>query len=365
MPKRRGRGEGGVSKTPYGKWRAFYVVESDSVGDKRKRVTKVFTEKPDALAWLSSQKIEHAAGRLAMSGSMTVGEWFATWKAVRKSRVGRRTGIEIEEVYNRCIGPYLAAERLDRLTAVKVMGWYRSMAADGIPADRQKRGGSWLRSILKGAVSAGLMPKNPAADVEKPKTVKAEMVVWDRDESRAFLQAIADYAEPYRTLFRFLLDTGCRPSEAYALRWSDYDQATGRIRIQRAVERGKNKSECRIKETKTAAGRRSVLLSGSTRKSLDALPRKSDLIFDVGEMVHHETARDKFLRIIEKIPVRPIRFYDLRHTSATLLLQAGVNVKVIAERLGHSDPAMTLRAYAHVIPSMQETAAAAAESLWG
>ena len=190
------------------------------------------------------------------------------------------------------------------------------------------------------------------------------MAVWSAEECRTFLASIADYPQPFRALYRFLIDTGCRPSEAYAVKWTDYDTSSGYIKIIRSLERSKTKSGVMIKETKTPKGRRSILLSKSTRQELTSLPRKNDYIFSSadGGFLQHNYVMRRFQRILKRIGIRRIRFYDLRHTSASLLLQAGINLKVISDRLGHQDSSITLRTYAHVLPTMQ---AAEAEKLWG
>lgn len=367
MAKRRGRGEGGISPTPHGRYRAFFVIETD--GDKRKRITKNFRLKADATEWLRRQRADHAAGHFTSGGSMTVAAWLGKWIAMRRETVDLRTVRSYEERGQRHLLPYLGSKPLISLKPETVMDYYSRLNSAGVPANMRAFMGMMLRAVLADAVKAGLLASNPALKVPKPRKPRPEMDAWTAGESRAFLAVLLTVPQPYRTLFRFLLDTGCRPSEAFALTWDDYKG--GSVSITKGLVDDGKRSEIRVKETKTTKGRRSVMLAASTRAELDSLEileRNGDLIFPCpkhGSWLRIDLIMRRFYRTVKRAGLKRIRLYDLRHTSATLLLQAGVNVKVIADRLGHEDPAITLRVYAHALPSMQATAADAAEKLWG
>lgn len=368
MPKRRGRGEGGVSVTPHGRYRAFFVLESDKGGKNRKRVTKNFRLKADAQAWLQDQRAKHAAGQLSAGVSMTMKEWLAKWLAMRRQTIEDRSANTYDERGRKHLLPHLGSTRLADIKPETVMGYYAALNAAGVSAYLRSFMGMMLRSVLGDAADAGLIPSNPAKKVAKPKKPRSEMQAWNREESRAFLAALAKVKPLWRSLYRFLLDTGCRPSEALALTWDDFDPDRGAVKVTKSLVGGSKGNPARVKGTKTKKGHRVVLVSRSTRDELCGLVRTPGLIFPAnpqGEYLKIARVRKRFERIVADAGLKDIRLYDLRHTSATLLLNAGVNVKVIADRLGHEDPAMTLRIYAHALPSMQEAAAEAGEHLWG
>jgi len=183
-------------------------------------------------------------------------------------------------------------------------------------------------------------------------------------------------------LLLFLLGTGCRPSEAFALRWADLDLDRGVARIWRAVERVRTKLS--IRETKTERSRRAIRLSAALVTALRAhravqaeeilaagaaYDREADLVFAT-EQGHLLDSRNVINRHFKPALKRAglsesIRLYDLRHSHATLLLHQGVNVKVVSGRLGHASAAMTLDRYSHVLAEGQEQAVAALDAILG
>jgi integrase len=165
----------------------------------------------------------------------------------------------------------------------------------------------------------------------------------------------------YYPLYVLALDSGARWGELAALERGDVDLEAGTVSITKSLE--ESNGERRVKETKTKASRRRIKLSNFTvdvlREYLETKP--GNRIFstrDGGYLMHTHVSR-AFRAHIKKAGLSGVRFHDLRHTMATLLLLAGVHVKVVSERLGHSRIQVTLDTYSHVLPSMQEAAALA------
>lgn len=367
MPKRRGRGEGGVEQLPSGRWRAVVVLKTDPATGRRDRISKTFAAKADALDWLRDNQTEKSLGRLVASSKMTVADWSAKWLSLKALSVEPATHRWYKTFLDRFILPHLGKERISGVAPESVIDLYERVRKDGANASQLSKVGLTIRAMMATAVKSGLLGSNPAGRVPRPKSPHREMQAWNALECRQFL-AVSDTLEtPFPAYFRFLLDSGCRPGEAIGLKWDDYDASTGLVRIVRSVEDQGKAVAVREKDTKTKKGRRVVLLSPSTRAALADLPKTSHLVFPgpSGGWLRINFASKTFKAAVAAAGVRKIRQYDLRHTSATLLLQAGVNIKVIADRLGHEDPALTLRVYAHALPVMQELAAQAAESLWG
>lgn len=181
-------------------------------------------------------------------------------------------------------------------------------------------------------------------------------------------------------LFAFLVTTGARPSEALGLKWSDLDLERATVAIQRTLQWHAD-GGFYFAETKTKKSRRTVPFPGtladqlkqhraSQAQALLKLGLKTDLVFANSEgmpLMRKNLVRRHFKPALKaaQLPLE-LTLYCLRHTCASLLLQAGVHPKVVAERLGHSSTKLTLDVYSHVAPGMQEDATARiAKAIYG
>jgi integrase len=166
--------------------------------------------------------------------------------------------------------------------------------------------------------------------------------------------------------------TGMRRGEALGLRWSDVDLENARLSVRRALIPSGRKVI--VSEPKTAKGRRVVALDPTTVEVLKAQAQRqldeqrdweearveTGLVFtrESGDALDPEDVSRYWRQAVKKAMLPQIRLHDLRHTHATLALQAGVHPKVVSERLGHATVSITLDTYSHAIPAMQEEAAA-------
>ncbi len=195
-----------------------------------------------------------------------------------------------------------------------------------------------------------------------------ELHAWSRAELATFLEATKN--DRLSPLWRLLAMTGLRRGEALGLKWSDVDLAAGRLSIQR--QRVTTDYEVMERPTKTDRGRSvaidaatvSALRQQSQRQLDDAAEWQAAWIGDGhvfcrenGEPWHPDRITDLFGQAVKAAGVRHIRLHDLRHGWATLALGAGIHPKVVQERLGHANIAMTMDRYSHVIPALQESAA--------
>jgi integrase len=229
-----------------------------------------------------------------------------------------------------------------------------------------------LRKALKDAVIGAHGPKlllrNPADDVQRPRRRRTEMHVWSADELRRFLdETRRDRLHPCWVI---AATTGLRRGELLGLRWADVDFGRQVLSVKRSrVAAGYDVSEG---TTKTGLGRR-VDLDPDTvtvlrrhracqleeRMAWGEAWADTGLVFtrEDGNGLHPHTVSQAFERSVRRADVPVIRFHDLRHTHATLMLGAGVHPKVVQERLGHASIQITLDTYSHVIPGMQADAA--------
>jgi integrase len=267
--------------------------------------------------------------------------------------------------------PRLGRLQLGHLTHVHVAELYRGMEADGATADAQKKAGTVLRQVLKHAVSLGLIHGNPALKVPLPRVTREEIHPLGPAEVAHFLAAAA--GDRLFALFVLALDSGMRQGELFALEWADFDPARGEVTVSKALS--EVRGQLRAKDTKTKKGRRRVPLAPVTVAELSAHRARmlreghgSPLVFcttDGTQLRKSNVLRRHFAPALKRAGLAGVRFHDLRHTCATLLLLNNVNVKVVSERLGHASIVITLNTYSHVLPTMQQQAAAVMEGVLG
>jgi integrase len=203
---------------------------------------------------------------------------------------------------------------------------------------------------------------NVALAAPLPKVPRYVSTVFTPEQVAAFLKAAA--ADRFEALYLLAIDSGCRQGELLALRWTDYDGRAVSVTKSLANRQGHRA----IKEVKRDRSRRTVALD----LSVDALARHREKInaegWDVetglifpdsrgGYVCKGNLHTRHFLPTLTRAKLPPIRFHDLRHCCASLLLAAGVDTKVVSERLGHASPAFTAHTYQHVLPGLQAAAA--------
>ena len=173
-------------------------------------------------------------------------------------------------------------------------------------------------------------------------------------------------------MFYLALNTGMRQGELLGLMWSDLDWGNGILQVQRQIQRSPGHGLTFV-QPKSKASRRAIMLGANAIQKLrDQLDRiesyrsaagtewqENGLMFPttLGSSMHPTSMYKDFKRLLKKLGLPDIRFHDLRHTAATLMLHQGVHPKVVQERLGHADIGITLNVYSHVLPSMQADAA--------
>jgi integrase len=232
-----------------------------------------------------------------------------------------------------------------------------------------------LHRALGQATRWGLVARNVADLVTPPRAERHEMQTLSPEQARAFLEAAQ--GDRFAALYTLALSTGMRQGEMLALRWRDVDLEAGTIQVCGSLEQG----TLAIAEPKTAGSRRQVTL---TRGAIEALRRhrvaqaeerlravfwdSRGLVFstEAGTPVDvRNLIRRSFAPLLEKAGLPRIRFHDLRHTAATLLLGRGVHPKMVADLLGHTRISTTLDLYSHVTPAMQKEAVAVMDAVLG
>jgi integrase len=313
-------------------------------------------------------------GFVSDTGSLTVGEYLNRWLTDYLRGTVRASTCERHEVNVRVhINPILGRLRLKALTPVHVRGLYREKLDAGLAPATVRKIHSTLHMAITQAVADGLVPRN-AADVEAPRPTPKEMRPLSEVEARVFLDVARTSGDRFEALYVLAVTTGLRRGELLGLQWDDADLARGTLRVGRSLVREGGRHT--VGETKTRRGRRQVNLTPRTVNALKAHRKRQleekmrlvgthedrGLIFSttVGTPVNPENLVNRsFKPLLEKAGLPEIRFHNLRHTCATLLLGRGVHPKLVQELLGHATIAMTLDTYSHYLPSMGDQAAGA------
>jgi integrase len=369
VSKKRGNGEGTIHRRKNGGWCAQFMVQTPE-GPKRK--TLYGKTRGEVAKKLAKALSDRESGLTFDAGKITVGEYLeqwlvdSVWGTVRSSTFERH-----EQIVRVHVNPTLGRVRLKNLTPPHVRGLIAGRLESGLASATVRKIHSTLHKALSQAVSDGLIPRN-AADVKAPRPAPEEMRPLSEGEARTLLEAAR--GDRFEALYALAITTGLRRGELLGLRWDDVDLEGGTLRVGRALVREGGRHA--VGETKTRRGRRQVRLTPRTVNALKAhrkrqleeklrltgLYEDSGLIFATqrGTAVNPENLiRRSFKPLLNRAGLPDIRFHDLRHTCATLLLARGVHPKLVQELLGHATIAMTLDTYSHYLPSMGDAAASA------
>jgi integrase len=227
-----------------------------------------------------------------------------------------------------------------------------------------------LSTALREAVKLRLIDDNPVARVRPPaKTVKAMQTLAKEDVRRFLASTVEDSMHAFYVL---MLATGLRPGEALALSWDDFAPDLSVVRVERTLTRTKD-AQYVTGPPKTPSSNRAVVLPGRAVTALKqhrlqqtmATTRRIVFPGPSGDYMRPPTARSRFATALRAAGLPTMRLHDLRHTTATLLLEDGEQMHVVRDILGHSSVATTLDTYGHVTAGMQKAAAERMESLMG
>jgi len=223
-----------------------------------------------------------------------------------------------------------------------------------------------FNQVMNYAVRHRYIDYNPVRDAERPKSrgeiKKRHGCILQPDEISAFLKSVSD--PKYKTLFMLAIMSGGRQGELLGLKWSDIDWTNNQIHIQRTYTKG------RWYRPKSKSSNRKVDLGPSMIRQLKkwklaCLPSILNLIFpnNAGKpMCQSHMLNRHFFPALKRAGLKRIRFHDLRHTYASLLIEQGENIKYIQTQLGHYSPTMTLDVYAHLMNPINQEAACRLEN---
>ncbi len=368
---------GHIRKRGMESWTVVIDLGRDPQTGKRRRLWRsVKGTKRDAEALLIQLLNQRDTGIDAPSGKITVAEFLKRWLRDYASHLAPKTHRRYEEVVRLHLVPALGALPLTRLRPLHIQECYRRVLDMGRSARTALHTHRVLREALQHALRWQLIARNPADAVEPPRPKRYEIPALPPDMIRQLLAAADDTR--YGTLVHTAVMTGLRQGELLGLRWRDVDLETGTLSVRQTCQWLPREGFV-FRQPKTHRSTRPVALSPRTvqrlrqhrsqqleeRLSLGPAYEDNDLVFatPLGTPLHPNTLRVGWLRILKAANIGHLRFHDLRHAHATLMLQQGVHPKIVSERLGHSGIAITMDTYSHVLPGLQAEAAAQLDDL--
>jgi integrase len=383
VAKKRGNNEGSIYRRKNGTWAAQYTIWT---AEGRKRCSVSGKTRAEVSRKLTEAMANRDSGLVYNAGKLTAGEYLDKWLADSvKGTVKETTYANYSYIIRTHICPALGRMQLKSLTPAHVRGFYGEKARSDLSPATVKKMHVVLRKALSQAVSDGLISRNAADSVKTPRVSAPgeEIKPLNPEECAAFLKA--SRGERLEALYVLAIHCGLREGELLALRWEDVDLEAAKpaLLVRRTLTRGENGRGWVIgRSTKSGKGRRVRLTRRAVtalkdhrkrqleeRMHLAGLWQDQDLVFpsEIGSLLNPSNLRNRsFKRVKTRSGVQEdLRFHDLRHTCATLLLSEGVNVKVVSEMLGHASIAITLNTYSHVLPDMQDSAAEVMEAALG
>lgn len=362
--KRRGNGEGSIcQRKSDGRWLASVVIGRNQHGKMLRKVVYGWT-KGEVQKKLAKLIPQQQAGTLGNCDRVTVGEYLDRWleNDVRPNKRAS-TYASYHQIARLHIKPFIGGIQLSKLAPANVKGLYGTLEREGRGARLRQMAHTVLHRALKVAVKSEVISRNPCDAAERPQAQKRDITPLDNSQAQILLKAIENHR--LNALFLLAIDSGLRQGELNGLKWEDVDLVGGVVFVRRTIVQVKE--EFIINPPKTAKGKRRVEICAMTVEALrhhkarmmqeGRLAAGWVFVSQTGKFLRRNSVRKSLLAILKGAGLPVIRFHDLRHTCATLLMAGGTHIKVVQERLGHSQIAITLDTYSHVLPTMQREAA--------
>jgi integrase len=369
VSRKRGTGEGSITKRKDGRWMARYTVHT-SEGPKRKHI---YGRTRQEVAEKLSKAVSDRVGGLVFDGDHeTLEAYLRRWiDEVLRGTVKQSTLENYTYIARLHIIPELGRVRLRALKSRDVRRHYREKLDVGLSPRTVQIIHTVLRKALQQAVRDDVLPRNVCDAVTAPRQTKKEMQLLTPEQAKRLLENVRE--DRLRALYVLAITAGLREGELLGLRWEDVDLERELLQVRRqltrtrdglsftAPKRGKARV-VRLTDMAIAALKAHREAQNEERARAGSLWEETSLVFtstigtpvDVGNLTYRS-----FRPLLKRTNLPRIRFHDLRHTCATLLLSKGTHPKIVQEMLGHANISMTMDTYSHVLPDMQEKAVSA------
>jgi integrase len=361
--KRRSKHEGTVYQREDGTWRT-------QLSYKGKRYSFSANNEMACHQWRIQKREQLERGEDYDLTRRYVADYLSEWIHLYQVRLKENTAYQYKLTIDRHIVPYIGKIELLSIHPMQLERFYRQLLDEGRGRRTVEMVHRVLSNAFKHAVRYRIIPSNPAEGAILPKKQKKEMLVWNEYQVQTFLQFAT--GSRYESLYQLAILTGMRQAELFGLKWGDIDWNLRLLHVRRqaqALETG----GWQFTDPKTRAGTRSIQLGEGSLSALRAQRIRQDaekalagnrwkeydlvLTSSLGTPIHRSNFRIDFNRIIKEAGIPKIRFHDLRHTAASLMLMHGIPMLAVSQILGHSKPSITLDLYGHYVPGIQNGAA--------
>jgi integrase len=359
MAKRRGNHEGSIYPCQDGTWRAQVSIAG-------KRLSYTGTSHKECRDWIQRTRKQIESGLTYEGTQTTLAEFASGWLAQRKADLRPGSWALYDATIRQYLMPALGRFKLAELRSAHIQAFYDGLVKNETGPYVILSSRKVLGTILNQAVRLALIPSNPMKAAIPPKQPQTEMRILDEDQVQRFLLAVRQFYPDDLALYQLAITTGMRQSEMLGLKWSDLDWANGVLNVKRQYLRMPDGSSAYM-PPKTKSGIRSIRLGQATLAILRAhrdnqyreFRQDQDVIFcgRPGVPLNRSILTKRYKRLLKEAGLPALRFHDLRHTAASMMLHKGVSVLVVCKRLGHAKASITLDIYGHLVPSMQELAA--------
>jgi integrase len=373
--RRRGQGEGSIYQRKDGRYVGSFRLENS----KRKYVYGI--SRTEAREKLRAAIYKYEQGTLVAGSNQTLKQFLEQWLQAKRMELKDGTYRYYKSYVETHILPALGHLKLQKVSDVHLQSFYTALLEKKTPRNKNLSPNTvrLIHSILSEVFDAAMRAKkivaNPCALVTPPRPTKKELSYLTSEQAQHLLGVARTRQHRLECLLTLALTTGMRQGELLALHWPDIDFTRGTVHVARSLAYHHNSNgtrhEYREAEPKTASARRTIPLPDVALRALQAhrLRQKEerlraptwknpDLVFtnQYGGHLNQSILRTQVKQLLYEAGLPALRFHDLRHSAATILISMGVNSKVVQERLGHSTISITLGVYGHVTESMQREA---------
>jgi integrase len=367
--------KGHVRERGKGHWYAVLDIRDPAGKRRRKWISLQAKGKRAAQIECAALITEIQKGTAVEQSRLTVSTYLEQWLEHVRPNVAAKTHERYSGIVRANIAPAIGTVVLTKLQPITISTAYSAALARLSPRSVQHMH-RVLSQACKQAVRWRLLARNPCDDCDPPRIERRDMKVWNVETISTALQL----AQSWRVHIPMVLAALCglRRGEIAALRWRHVDLDRAQLSVVESAEQ--TKAGVRYKAPKNGKGRTvalpvmvvSELRAHRLRQAQELLQlgvRLNDETFvcarEDGEALQPNSIGHAWDRFLASTELPRIRFHDLRHSHATIMLKSNIHPKIVSERLGHSRVALTMDTYSHVIPGMQEGAAAAIDAAFG
>lgn len=377
--KRRPKGDGSVQQLAPNKFKIAITIGRDNQG---KQVRKSFTGKTqgEVIKKLNEFKTEQVQGTLVRTDNIKLSEFIKRWLETKEGQTKKTTYESYVYTCDQHIIPTLGKLKVQKITTASLNDYIKSKLKGGLSPASITRQRAILHNILDLAVKEGIVPRNVAEhcmtiklEREETKTLSPEDItnllnvakdIYERDKGKG-----NKFYQIYHIVL-IALATGARRGEILALRWSNIDLEKNTIAIKENLV--EVKGGILIETPKTKTSRRVIAIDPKVLEQLDELREVNRILYEkkfdsdepgyvfytrYGNPITPSNMSRAWRDLIAETGMEGIRFHDLRHTHATLLVASGTNIKTVSSRIGHNDTRITLDLYSHALPEKDREAA--------